>query len=62
MKAALLSLLAHLKERRGDIVRRVSVAHEVFNPTYGPELSHEDIDVVDFDALLDAIDDFARGF
>ena len=62
MKATLLSLLEHLRDRRFDIVRRASITYEVHDPTYGSRMCSDDIEVVDFDALLDAIDDFARGF
>lgn len=62
MKQTLLDLADFLRARRHNVVRKVTVVTELSDPTYGPQAGTEDIDVVDFDALLDEIDAFALGF
>lgn len=56
------ALLAFLREQRHRIVRRITVATPpTFDPTYGHgSPGSEDIEVVDFEALLDAIDEFGE--
>ena len=56
------ALVQHLRERRNNIVRTVSVTSTTFDPTFGPREWNEEIDVVDFDALLNEIDEFAETF
>ena len=61
MKKMLIELVAHLRERRHNIVRTERVCYGDSDPTYGPPTIAE-FEVVDFDALLSEIDEFAKGF
>ena len=56
------ALMSFLQERRYRITRSITVqTPPAFDPTYGPgEPGQCDIEVVDFDALMAAIDDFGR--
>lgn len=62
MKAMLQALVKHLQENRRDIVREVDVVAEVYDPTYGLSTKTETLSLVDFDALLLQIDNFAETF
>lgn len=62
MIETLKSLVQHLRDRRHRIVRQATVTSIEYDPTYGPRERNEEIDVVDFDALLDEIDEFAATF
>lgn len=62
MKGTLLALAHFLRGRREDIVRKVTVVTEVYDPLYGARQGTDDTEVVDFDALLDSIEAFALGF
>lgn len=54
-------LADYLKTRRNDIVESRSVLVEVYDPTYGlRDPTTETMDVVDFDKLCAAIDDFGE--
>ena len=56
-------LAAFLRENRDRIVRTHAVLTEDWNPTYGlGDPRSVDIEVVDFDALCSAIDDFSAMF
>ena len=56
-------LAAFLRENRGRIVRTHAVLTEDWNPTYGMgDPRSVDIEVIDFDALCLAIDDFSAMF
>ena len=59
----LLELVAHLREHKSEITRYVEVLQENWDPTYGlQDPRSTTVEVIDFDALLGAIDDFARTF
>lgn len=62
MKAMLQALVKHLQENRRDIVREVDVVAEVYDPTFGLSTKTETLSLVDFDALLLQIDNFAETF
>ena len=62
MIATLKALVEHLRERRNSIVRTVTVSSTTFDPTFGPQDWNEGIDVIDFDCLLNEIDEFADTF
>lgn len=50
-----------LRERRPHVVRKVDVLEERWSPTYGlldPEVVS--LEVIDFDALCGAIDEFSQ--
>lgn len=52
-----------LRSRRSSIVKSRELLVENWDPTYGKQdPSVETVDVVDFDALMDAIDEFAETF
>ena len=56
-------LAAFLRENRGRIVRTHTVLTEDWNPTYGlGDPRSVDIEVIDFDALCLAIDEFSAMF
>ena len=59
-----LSALVHyLQEHRSGITRHVDVLQENYDPTYGlQDPRATTIEVIEFDALLSAMDDFARTF
>lgn len=56
MSTILKLLSQHLKNRKQHITRRITVDVVVHDPTYGDRTGSEEIEVVDFDALCDAID------
>ena len=52
-----------LRERRSSIVRSATFLKEVYDPTYGlQDPCSETIEVIDFDALCEAMDDFSLTF
>ena len=56
-------LVNFLRDQKYKFVRNQDVLVEVYDPTYGlQEPRSETIEVLDFDALLDAIDEFTEGF
>jgi hypothetical protein len=61
MKELVKQVTEFLRNRR-DIVKTVAVQVEYFDPTYGAKLNTEHIEVIDFNALLNAIDEFAEEF
>ena len=56
-------LIEYLRKAKDKIVVKQEVLVEVYDPTYGLQdpVSRE-IEIVDFDALLDAIDKFSYEF
>jgi predicted metal-dependent hydrolase len=54
-------LTEYLRNRRG-LTRTVSVVTEYYDPTLGMQQTGEQIEVIDFAALLNAIDEFAEEF
>lgn len=62
MIKTLKALVQHLRDQQHRIVRQATVSSVMFDPTYGPQERNEEIDVVDFDRLLDEIDEFAAFF
>lgn len=54
------ALVAALREQRPT--RTVSVVQRDYDPTFGARETTRDIEVVDFDALMDAIDEFSASF
>ena len=62
MLETLKALAQHLRDQRYRIVRQATVKHVLYDPTYGPRERSEEVDVVDFDALLNEIDEFAETF
>lgn len=55
-------LVEHLRSARSDIVRKVDVVVEIYDPTYGLRACTDTIEYVDFDALCDEMDKFAETF
>lgn len=62
MKAMLQALVKHLRDNHRNIVREVDVVAEVYDPTFGLSTKTETLSLVDFDALLIQIDNFAETF
>lgn len=63
MKTALKALAQHLRTRRANIVTKKDVLVENWSPTYGyGDPSTDQIEIVDFDALLAEIDAFSETF
>lgn len=56
------ALVQHLRERQHRITRKVTVTSVEYDPTFGPRERNEEVDAVDFDALLTEIDEFAATF
>ncbi len=54
-------LVDHLRSRKGDIVRDVEVVGENWSPTYGSSPCTVTISVIEWEALLNAMDEFGRG-
>ena len=61
MKKMLIELVAHLRERRSDIVQTQKIHYGEPDQTYGVPTIAE-FEVIDFDSLVLAIDVFAREF
>ena len=55
-------LVAHLRKHGERITRKVTVTSVEYDPTFGPQERDEEIDAVDFEALLNEIDEFASTF
>lgn len=55
-------LTDYLRERRDRFIRRVPVQTVEFDPTFGQQVREQDIEVIDFDALLEEIDKFSETF
>ena len=56
-------LLDYLRQARNRIVVRREVLVEIYDPSYGLQNPRsEGIEIIDFDALLDAIDKFSYEF
>lgn len=62
MVKMLKALLEHLRQNRDALVRDVDVRVETYDPTYGLQDDSRTIEVIDFDQLLNAMDDFAATF
>ena len=62
MTEMLRALVQHLRGRRHMIARQVTVTSVEYDPTFGPRERNEEIEAVNFDALLDEIDEFATTF
>lgn len=57
------ALVQHLRKNKDKVVREVEVKVSNWDPTYGQlDDSIEKTDVVDFDKLLQEIDEFAETF
>ena len=61
MKETLINLCKYLESKREYIVRTEKIKYGDSDPTYGMPTIGE-IEVIDFDKLLDEIDNFARGY
>ena len=56
-------LIEYLRKAKGRIVTKQEVLVEVYDPTYGlQDPRSREIEIVDFDALLDAVDRFSTEF
>ena len=56
-------LIEYLRKAKGRIVTKQEVLVEVYDPTYGLQDPRSmEIEIVDFDALLDAVDRFSAEF
>lgn len=68
MKKVLQGLLVHLAEHRSDIVKKVRYNERYERTGYSEYtqwdtlVSFDEIEVVDFDALLQQIDEFSKQF
>lgn len=62
MKAMLKGLVQHLRNNSYRIVRSETVQTKYYDPTYGLREGTVEIQTVDFDRLLQEIDDFAEKF
>lgn len=58
-----MKLTEYLRSQRNYIVKTRELLAESWSPTYGPgQPSTETVEVVDFDALMNAIDEFSEKF
>jgi hypothetical protein len=58
-------LTQHLRSNKHKFIRTIEMCYTEYDPTYGSHIGimyHKDVDIVDFDALLDAIDAFSEEF
>lgn len=58
----LTKLAAHLRTRKKHIIKTIEVDYQAFDPTHGPQTATATIETVDFDKLIDEIDEFAATF
>jgi hypothetical protein len=57
------ALVAHLRSKRNLVIEHTDVLEQRHDPTYGEQPpGTTTISTVDFEALLDAIDEFAASF
>lgn len=56
------ALVRFLRDNRNSICRTVEVKGGHFDPTFGWQSRMEEIEVIDFDSLLSAMDEFAESF
>ena len=59
MSSYLKRLVLWLQLHKMSYVRQVTVKTYSYDPTYGPASYAEEVEIIDFDELLQAIDDFA---
>lgn len=62
MSETLKALVQHLRRNKKNIVETVRFSAKDHDPTYGLVTRSFSIEVVDFDNLLDEIDNFAKTF
>lgn len=62
MPEMLKALVEHLRDAKDRIIRTAQVKGVRYDPTFGPQSYSEEVDVVDFDRLLEEIDAFADTF
>lgn len=55
-------LTQHLRNNKHKFVRTMEFCYTQYDPTYGSNIANKDVDIIDFDALLDQIDQFAEEF
>jgi hypothetical protein len=51
---------AFLRDKRAQITTRAKVQVVRYDPTYGAQVSEDEIEVIDFEALCSAIDEFGE--
>ena len=62
MSSYLKRLVLWLRLHKMSYVRQVTVKTYSYDPTYGPASYAEELEIIDFDELLRAMDDFADSF
>ena len=62
MKSLLKALCERLRARRDNVTKVIKVRGILYDPTYGPSSITETITIIDFDKLLQEIDEFAKEF
>ena len=62
MKSLLKALCERLRVRRDNVTKVIEVRGIFYDPTYGPSSITETITIIDFDKLLQEIDEFAKEF
>ena len=62
MSDYLKQLVLWLRLHKRGYVRQVTVKTYSYDPTYGPSSYAEEVEIIDFEELLRAIDDFADSF
>ena len=62
MNSYLKQLVLWLRLHKMSYARQVTVKTYSYDPTYGPSSYAEEVEIIDFDELLRAIDDFADSF
>jgi hypothetical protein len=55
-------LVEFLRGRKQTLVRTIEFSAREYDPTYGLCTRSISVEVIDFDALLAAIDEFSEGF
>jgi hypothetical protein len=55
-------LVKFLRGRKPTLVKYIEVSGVAHDPTYGNHSCLVSVEVIDFDALLAAIDEFSEGF
>lgn len=55
-------LVTYLAEHKNEVVTNRGFLAEGWSPTYGESSSVEYVDIIEFDSLLAAIDEFSKRF
>jgi hypothetical protein len=56
------NLTEYLRKKKYDIIIAHEISDHTYDPTYGLQTCTKYVEYVDFDKLLDAIDEFSKEF